>query len=348
MKDLPPALHNLSRPVLILVGLIFFGTTGYRMIEGWTILDSAYMTLITITTVGFGEVHSLSAEGRLFTIILLFGGVLFYGVVLNTMAQNLLEYKFSDIMKGYRLKKQLNELSGHYIICGGGRMAFSIGEELERAREPFLFIENNQDSIVSEHEDRWPILYKDALLEESLIEARIDRAKGLASVLPTDADNLFVVLSARKLNPGLFIQTRIAMASTRSKMLQAGADKVVSPYTAGGVQIARSFVSPEVADFLSVVTDRASYEFEMKIHTVEKGDSYEDRPLNMTDFRSRGFIVVGVRFPGCAMRFAPAADFVLRAGHQVFLMGPGDGEADILYEHPFEKSPESPKESGQA
>lgn len=221
-------------------------------------------------------------------------------------------------------------------------MAFSIGEELERAGVPFLFIENNDHSAVSEHTSNWPILVKDALLEESLIEAGIDKAKGLAAVLPTDADNLFVVLSARKLNPKLFIQTRIALASTRSKMLQAGADKVVSPYTAGGVQIARCFVSPEAADFLNVVTDRASYEFEMKIVTVGTEDPFMEKPLRETNFRDNGYIVVGVRFPNGTMRFAPGADFVLREGYQVFLMGPGEGGSVIVPEHPFD----SPREDG--
>lgn len=312
-----------TRPLFYLMALLLMGSLGYHFIEGWNLLDSLYMTLITLTTVGFGEVHQLSDRGRLFTILLLISGVILYAVILNALAKHFVENRFSDLMTHMRLNRKIAKMSDHYVICGGGRMAFTLGMELEKAGEPFVFIEKNPQSIVSEFVERWPIIHKDALLEETLLEARIEHAKGLASVLPTDADNLFVVLSARKLNPKLFIQTRIALESTRSKMIQAGADKVVSPYSVGGLQLARSFINPLVDDFLSIVTHQAHYDFEMLLQTVKKEDPFCDRPIRDSGFRERGLIIIGVRLKTGKMKFAPEASFVLREGFEIFLMGPG-------------------------
>ncbi len=306
--------RQINRPILFLSSLLLSGTFGYRLIEGWSLLDSLYMTVITLTTVGFGETHPLSEGGRLFTILLLIGGVIFYATALNSLAQGLLDHRFAEMMTQLGINRKISKMKDHYIICGGGRMAFAIGLELEKAGIPFIFIEQNPDSIVSEYKHRWPILIKNALLEESLIEAGIQKARGLAAVLPTDADNLFVVLSARSLNDSLFIHTRISLESSRSKMLQAGANKVVSPYHAGGVQIARAFLNPEVDDFLSVVTDRAHYDFEMKMHDVTESDVFCNKPLRETDFRKGGFTVIAVRYCDGRMVFAPDAHFILRAG----------------------------------
>lgn len=323
-------LRSLSRSILYLLLLLFIGSTGYRLIEGWTYLDSFYMTLITLTTVGFGEVHELSDSGKVFTMILLMAGVLFYALVINRLTKSIVEYRYNDIVSQIKMRRKIQNMNNHFIICGGGRMGLAIGKELEHAKKNFLFIESNPNSSISEFNHKWPIIHKDALLEETLVEARIHEAKGLASVLPTDADNLFVVLSARKLNPKLYIETRIAVESTRSKMLQAGADKVVSPYNAGGIQIARSFLNPNVEDFLSVVTDRASYDFEMKVHTVTPEDQYFEKTLSASHFRDEGYIVIGVRFPNGKMKFAPEAHFLLREGYQVYLMGPGKEDEDII------------------
>jgi len=317
-------LKNFGKPITLLALLLFVGSYGYQLIEGWSYLDSIYMTLITITTVGFGEVRPLDDQGKLFTILLLLGGVIFYALTINSITKNLVDYSFGDIMGSLKLKHTISRLKNHYIICGGGRMAYTIGIEMELVGEKFVFIEKNTESIVSEHTAKWPVIQKDALLEDALLDAGILRAKGLASVLPTDADNLFVVLSARRLNPKLFIQTRIAMESTLSKMLQAGADKVVSPYTVGGLQIARSFLNPEVDDFLSMVTDRANYEFPITIHKIHKDDPNCNKILRNSDFRRRGLIVIGIRSADGNLTFAPVADFLLKEGLDIFLIGAGE------------------------
>ncbi|MEM7183694.1 MAG: NAD(P)-binding protein [Spirochaetota bacterium] len=222
------------------------------------------------------------------------------------------------------MKNRIEQMENHYIICGGGRMAYTIGLELERSNKDFLFIENSPDSPVMENSHRWPIIQKNALLEDTLEEAGIHRAVGLAAVLQTDADNLFVVLSAKRLKPSLYIVTRIAFESTQSKMLQAGANKVVSPYTMGGMQIARSFISPEVNEFLEVVMDRASYEFEFQIHKITSDDSNLDKKIRDASFREEGFMVVSLRYPDGGLVFAPDADFVLQEGLEVLLLAGGE------------------------
>ncbi|MDH5716810.1 MAG: potassium channel protein [Spirochaetia bacterium] len=309
------------KPFLFLMALALIGSSGFIMIENWRFLDALYMTVITITTVGFGEVKQLSDNGKIFTIILIIGGVLFYGAGLNALLRIFLEKSFKKIVEDARMKEKINKLKDHYIICGGGRMALSIVNELQRSNKPFIVLETNPESPVSKSTLPWIVLNRDALLEESLIEARIEHAKGLAAVLPTDADNLFVVLSARRLNSNIRIETRIAKESSRDKMLQAGANKVVSPYTVGGLQIARSFINPMVDDFLEVVLDHANYEFAMKVVKVQEGDELVNKKIRDTDFREKGYIIIGVRHANGQLKFAPESDCQFEAGCEVLILG---------------------------
>lgn len=309
------------RPFLILFFLISIGTSGYVLIDNFQLLNALFMTIITISTVGFEEVEPLSQNGRIFTMFLIFGGVGFYGYMINVIVKNFIEIRLKELMKTIKMKNQIEKLKDHYIICGGGRMAYTIGIELEKAGKSFLFIENNPDSPVMVNYGRWPIIIKNALLEETLVEARIDKAKGLASVLPTDADNLFVVLSARSLKKDIYIVTRIGFESTNAKMRQAGADKVVSPYTMGGTQIARSFISPEINDFLDIVMDKASYEFEFQIYKIKENDSLIGQYLKNTKFREQGYIVISIKDHNGKLAFAPDADFQLKFGHEILLIG---------------------------
>ncbi|MCB1157928.1 MAG: NAD-binding protein [Leptospiraceae bacterium] len=314
-------MKNFIRPFIYLVVLLLVGTSGYRIIEKWNTIDSLYMTVITITTVGFGEIHPMSNSGRLFTIGLLIGGVGFYGVVANSLIKNFIEIKFKDMVASLKMKAKVENMKDHYVICGGGRMAVAVGKELERSRKKFVFIENNPDAPVMEKEGDWPIIKKDALLDETLEEARIEYAVGLAAVLQSDSDNLYVVLSARRFNPNLYIVTRISFESTQSKMLQAGANKVVSPYVMGGRQIARSFISPEVSEFLEIFMDKASIDFEFKLHEITEGDPNLNRKIREANYRNEGFMVISIRTKEQNMIFAPDAEFVLAKGSEVLLLG---------------------------
>ena len=311
------------KPFTYLIIMILFGTQGYRFVEDWSTLDSLYMTVITITTVGFGEVHRLSESGKIFTIFMVIGGVGFYGMAINVIFRTFLETSFRKMIAQNKLKDRIKRLDNHIVICGGGRMSLAIANELAANNQDFVVIENNEESVVSRSSSDWVILHLDALLEESLITAGIERASGVAAVLPTDADNLFVVLSARRLSTKIRIETRISQESSRSKMLQAGADKVVSPYILGGMQMGKSFIEPGVDEFLDIILDKSNYEFEMTVYHVEPNNINIGKQVRETSFRDDGFLIIGVKDTEEGLSFAPDPDFIINSGHEILLMGPG-------------------------
>lgn len=314
-------IFNTLKPALFLLLLLFIGSLGYHFIEGYDAIDSLYMTVITITTVGFGVLRPLSSEGKIFTIFLIVGGVIFYGVSINSIIKVLLESKFRDIMEKNKMEEMIRRLSNHYIICGGGRFAWAMAKEFEKHKFPFVIIENNPESIVSKTDHNWLIVDGDALEEETLITAGIHKAKGIASVLPTDADNLFVVLSARGLNPKIRIETRISKETTRSKMIQAGADKVISPYEVGGLQMARGLIDPDIAEFIEVLFGRQDLGLEMKIHTILSEDKWVGARIQDTSYRKDGYIIVALKRKNENIHFAPSAKEIIDVGDQIFLLG---------------------------
>ncbi|MCB1171431.1 MAG: NAD-binding protein [Leptospiraceae bacterium] len=308
-------------PISILLVLLTVGTAGYHFLEGWNLLDSVYMTLITLTTVGFGETHPLSPQGQVFTIFLLMGGVLMYAFAINDFVHHLLNHNFREYTQKMKMQKYISNMKDHFIIVGGGRMACVIGRQLETFGEPFVFIEQSESATLFQERPDWPHILKDALLDETLEEAGIERARGLACCLPTDADNLFVVLSARRMKPDLQIQTRVQYESSRLKMLQAGADHVISPNTLGGLQVARSFVHPDIESFLSVFRDTGMYEFDMKVERIEEDSHRLGLPLKEAKYREEKYLVIGIKKAGGRMVFAPPATYILKHGDEVFLLG---------------------------
>ena len=206
-------------------------------------------------------------------------------------------------------------------------MALAICIELEKAGRDFIVIEKNPDSpvfkTIEQRRVPWMILAGDALSEETLEEARLDRADGLFSVLPTDADNLFVVLSARRLNPKIWIETRISHETTRPKMLQAGANRVLSPYHVAGIQMARSMLRPQVDDFVEIFLGENNYEFEAKVYDIKTGDSRIGLKLADGKFTEDGFTVVALKTADGNLSYAPAGETPIAAGMSVFLLGRG-------------------------
>ncbi|MCB1178804.1 MAG: NAD-binding protein [Leptospiraceae bacterium] len=309
------------KPALFLTLLLFIGSLGYHLIEDYDAIDSLYMTVITITTVGFGVIRPLSSEGKLFTIFLIVGGVIFYGVSINSIMKVILESKFRDIVEKNKMEEMIKKLTNHYIICGGGRFAWAMAKEFEKHKLPFVIIENNPESIVSKTEHKWLVVDGDALQEEVLITAGIHKARGIASVLPTDADNLFVVLSARGLNPKIRIETRVSRESVRSKMVQAGADKVISPYEVGGLQMARGLIDPDIAEFIEVLFGRKDLGLEMRIHTITNEDKVVGSRIQDTSYRKDGYIIVALKRDNADIIFAPSAKERINLGDQIFLLG---------------------------
>lgn len=300
--------------------IVSFGTIGYIAIEGWNFLDSIYMTITTLTTVGYREVHDLSFRGRIFTIILIVSGV---GTVLyafTTTAKLVLEGKLQEIFGRKRVEKKIKELTNHYIVCGYGRMGKIICRELSEKVIGFVIIEKNPD-IILEKKDIL-ILEGDATKDETLKEAGIERAKGLISVLPTDAENLFVVLSARVLNPELFIVARAGEEGSEQKLLRAGADRVVSPYHIGGLRIAHTVLKPAVVDFIEFATKSGNIDLQMEELTVQKDSKLSGLTLDECGIgRELGIIIVAIKKNAGDMKFNPTFRTTINAGDTLIALG---------------------------
>jgi voltage-gated potassium channel len=317
-------LEKLREKVLLTAALIIlivsFGTIGYMTIEGWAFFDSLYMTIITLTTVGYGEVHNLSDRGRLFTIILIIGGVGTVFYALSTGAKIMLEGELQETFGRKRLEKKIKELKDHYIVCGYGRMGRIICRELKEKNIQFVVIEKKLDIL--EKPGDVLIFEGDATKDEVLKEAGIERAKGLISVLPSDAENLYVVLSARGLKPDLRIVARAGEEGSEQKLLRAGADRVVSPYHIGGLRIAHTVLKPAVVDFIEFATKSGNIDLQMEEISIEKDSSLAGLTLDEGGFgRELGIIVVAIKQPTGEMKFNPTFRTTVKAGDTLIALG---------------------------
>lgn len=308
--------------VLFLITLmVVFGTAGYMWVEKWSFLDSFYMTIITLTTVGYREVHELSFAGTVFTIILIIGGVgtFFYSLTLG--AQIILEGEFLKIFGRKRLEKKIRELSGHYIICGYGRMGRIIAKELHEEGVKFVVIEKSPPLLETEGV---LMLKGDATRDAVLEEARIDRASGLISVLPSDAENLFVVLSARGLAPNLLIVARTIEEGSEQKLLRAGANKVVSPYHIGGLRMAHTVLKPTVVDFIEFATRSGNLELQMQEIQIQERSELIGLTLEECGIgRELGVIIVAIKQSTGDTRFNPTFRSKLAGGDTLIALGEG-------------------------
>jgi voltage-gated potassium channel len=316
--------EELRKRIMLSFGLIFFvissGTIGYMLIEGWGFLDALYMTIITITTVGFKEIHELSQKGQIFTIILIISGVGTVLYALSNGAKFVLEGELQEVFGRQRLEKRLKDLKDHYIICGYGRMGKIIARELRHEKLLFVVIEKN-GTILDEKDDTL-VLQGDATKDELLKRAGIERAKCLISVLPTDAENLYVVLSARGLNPSLLIVARAGEEGSGRKLLRAGADRVVSPYYIGGLRIAQTVLKPAVVDFIEFATKSGNIDLQIEEITIQEGSHLENQTLDECGIgRDLGVIIVAIKQKSGEMKFNPTFKTAIQSGDTLIAVG---------------------------
>jgi len=305
---------------MLILCIISFGTVGYMSIEGWRFLDALYMTVITLSTVGYREVHALSEKGILFTIMLIVSGVGTVLYALSTGAQIVLEGELQEIFGRKRLEKKIKELKNHYIVCGYGRMGKIICRELKEKDIKFVVIEK-QSRPLDERGDTL-IVEGDATMDEILREVGIERASGLISVLPTDAENLFVVLSARELNPQLFIVARAGEEGSEQKLLRAGADRVVSPYHIGGLRIAHTVLKPAVVDFIEFATKSGNIDLQMEEISIREDSKLAGLTLDECGIgRDLGIIVVAIKKPAGDMQFNPTFRTAIKVGDTLIALG---------------------------
>lgn len=305
--------------ITLIILIISFGVSGYMVIEGWRFTDALYMTVITLTTVGFREIHDLSQRGQIFTIVLILGGVGTVFYALSTGAKVILEGELQNIYGRKRLEKKIRELKDHYIICGYGRMGRIICRELREKNLKFVVVEKRPDIIVKED---LLIFEGDATQDEVLKMTGIERASGLISVLPTDAENLYVVLSARGMNPGLMIVARAGEEGSEQKLLRAGADRVVSPYHIGGLRIAHTVLKPAVVDFIEFATKSGNIDLQMEEVSIREGSRLVGLTLDECGIgRELGIIIVAIKKPTGDMRFNPTFRSVIAAEDTLIALG---------------------------
>jgi voltage-gated potassium channel len=312
--------NKLFIPTLLILLINAFGTIGYMVIEGWNFRDSLFMTVTTLTTVGYGEVHDLTPAGEIFTIVLLTLGVGTILYLLSALAKIVLEGELKQIIGRSRLERKIKDLKNHYIVCGYGRMGRTVVKELLSKGLNIIVIEKGPVDV-GEKEDII-LLEGDATNDEVLQSAGIERAQGLISVLPTDAENLFVVLSARVLNPGLLIYTRAGDESSEQKILRAGADRVVSPYHTGGIRIANMILKPAVVDFVEFATRSGYHQIQLEEVEISPGSALEGKTLELSGIgRDLGVIIVAVKKPDGTMHFNPTSRTVIESGDVLIALG---------------------------
>ena len=314
--------HPLIKAMVALLILVLVSTLGYRVIEEWPLMDCLYMTIITLTTIGFAEIHPLSGEGRLFTIfIIVFGmGMVGYSMVSGT--RFLIECEIYAILTRRISMKAIQRIQDHFIVCGFGRMGSFICHELQDRGIHFVVIDNNPEVQQRVLEMGYLLSPGDATEEEVLQAAGIERASSLVSVLESDAQNVYTVLSARELNPEIAIIARAGEESARKKLIRAGANRVINPYQIGGMRMLMGILKPTVVGFLEVVMDHRDMNIELEEIVVAEGSQYKDKKLIETDIRRvLNLIVIAIKKPDGSMVFNPGPETIVNAHDTLIVMG---------------------------
>jgi len=302
--------------------IIGFGTAGYIVIEGWDILDAFYMTVITMGTVGYGEVHEISKTGQLFTVLLIFFGVGYFVYLAGVVVQFMVEGRMRTILGRRRLDKKIDRLNDHYIICGYGRIGRVLCKNLQRKPLDLVVIEKNKELIPVMDEDKVLYVCGDASDEATLIKAGIKRAKGLVAVLATDADNVFLVLTARQLNPDIHIVARACQIESKSKLLAAGANNVESPYERGGISMAHRILRPTVTNFLDLAFSSERKDIHMEEIPVSPSSALSNVMLKDSGIRQQfNLIIIAIKKSNDSMLFNPSFETLIKAGDTVIAVG---------------------------
>jgi len=314
-------LLTLAVPVL----LVIVGTTGYALLEGWSLPDCLYMTVITITTVGFMEVHPLSPAGRLFTSLLALGGVFTLLYAATAVIRAVVSGEIGGTLGRQRMDRKLAELTGHAIICGYGRMGRLVCSEFSSLGRPFVIVDQ-QASVLDDFRVPHGIpLQGDATDDHVLRKAGVERAKVLVTVAASDAANLYITMSARLLSEKLFIVARSEESESEPKLLRAGANRVVSPYVIGGQRMAMAVLRPNVMDFIELATRSDYMELQIEESRIEPGSALAGRSLKDSRVRQDlGVIIVAIKKPDGRMVFNPPSEETMEAGDLLITLGHRD------------------------
>jgi voltage-gated potassium channel len=314
-------LRNLKLIATALLVLCAIGVAGFHYLEGWPWFDGLYMVLTTFTTIGYGEVHPLSHTGRIFNSFLIVCGVLLVFLLIGTITQVFLEFELSTFFGRRRMEREIGRLKGHYIICGAGRVGRRVASEFELNHAPFVLIEGNAQKATTNVPEGWLTIVGDASHEDVLRSANIKDAAGLVAATTTDATNVYVVLTARAMNPSLHIVARASEETAEKHLLTAGANAVVSPYHFAGHRIAQAFLRPHVLDFLDSATVHLGIPLEIAQVKVASGSPYAGKTIASSHIRhDTGVIVLAIK-RGEKLHVGPNKDDAMEAGDYLIVMG---------------------------
>jgi voltage-gated potassium channel len=304
-----------------LAALLILGSLGYVIIEGWSFFDGLYMTVTTLTTVGYGEVHPQTMAGRAYTMVLILAGVGVMLYIVGALARVVVEGEIQEALGKRKVRRHVQKIKDHYIICGFGRLGSIISRQLSHAGIPVVVVENNPDLIPALEAQGYPFVAGDATREEVLLEAGIERAKGLVAVLHSDAGNVYVTLTARSLNPKLYIAARGEDPASHKKLLRAGADKVESPYEMGGRKMAQTILRPTVVTFMDLAM-QDGVEWSMEEIAVSEKSPLVGVPLMDTGIRKDlDLIAVAVKRADGTLLFNPTPHTTLQGGDTLIAVG---------------------------
>lgn len=306
----------------LMITVLIIGVMGYRYISDYNWLDALYMTIITVTTVGFMEVKPLDTESKIFTVMLIISSVIIFSFALSVISEYILSRNSLQLLKKKKVRNQINSLSNHVIVCGFGRNGMQAAERLKAYKRPFIVIERDSE-VIEKHENEGLFIEGDANEDSVLIEAGVERASYLIAALPDDAENLFVVLSARQLNKDLFIISRASKITSQKKLQLGGADKVIMPDKIGGDHMASLVVIPDLITFMDKLSMEGEHTTNLEEVAIEDfSDQVECNSLRDLDLRRKtGCTIIGYIEPDGNYIINPEADLPLKPKSKVIVLG---------------------------
>ncbi len=318
-------LFNLRIIFLALLALVLVGMAGFHFLEGWSWFDGFYMVLTTISTIGYGELHPLSHAGRIFNAFIIVAGVGLVLLFFGGATQALLEFELQSVFGRRRMDREIGRLSDHYILCGAGRVGRSAARELARKPLPFVIVDNDAAKLARYSDEGWLTMAGDATQAAVLRQAQVEHARGLVASTTADATNIYIILTARSLNPKLNIIARASEEDAEKHLLTAGANHVISPYNFAGYRIAQTFMRPHVVDFFDTAMNR-HLPLEIEEVQVRPGSRVSGKTLEGSRIRQEmGVIVLAIKGETSGMRFNPSPDEVLHEGDHLIAMGEPEG-----------------------
>ncbi|MBK5293596.1 MAG: potassium channel protein [Acidobacteriia bacterium] len=318
---------NILYIAILVAFTLVIGTAGFIVIEQYPPFDAFYMSLITITTVGYGEVRPLSQMGRIFnSFLLLFGvSVMFFSV--GVITHTVVEMRFADVLNRRRIRKMIDKMKDHYILCGFGRVGRGAAAEMKSSGVSFVVVDRNKDRVEMAMRAGMIAVLADSVRDETLVEAGIKQAKGLIAALSTDADNVFLILSAKNLNPGLKVAARVSEEGSEPKMRLAGADSVFTPYSLTGYRLAQAILRPHVFEFLDITSSSMGLRMGLEQVRISADSTTAGKSLRDLQFRrDLGVIVLAIRKEDGSMQFNPSAEAIVEGGDHLIVLG---GDEDV-------------------